>query len=108
MHNNTRLPLLLLCLLAGQAGAEALAVAGLAPDVRPVGAPRLETDAKGADWYRRALTGVSRPYPHSLRFLEDQGGWHTPFIVPGMTGPYDIRNWHLPAQAGGHQGVARR
>lgn len=42
----------------------------------------------------RALTGVEPPYPASLRFLEDQGAWHTPFIHPGMTGPYDIRRWH--------------
>lgn len=96
------------CLLAAEAGAQDLPIAGLAPDARPAGAPRLETDFKGPDWYRRALTGVTRPYPYSLRFLEEQGAWHTPFTVPGMTGPYDIRNWHRPAQAGGNQGVARR
>lgn len=108
MHHDTRLPLLLISLLAGQAGAEELAIAGLTPDARPAGAPRLETHGKDADWYRRALTGVARPYPASLRFLEDQGAWHTPFIVPGMTGPYDIRNWHRPAPAGGRQSVERR
>jgi len=69
-------------------------VAGEKPDARPEGAPRLLTYTKGPDWYARALTGVTRPYPMSLRFLEDQGAWHTPFTVPGMTGPYDIRNWH--------------
>lgn len=42
----------------------------------------------------RALTGGEPPYPASLRFLEDQGAWHTPFTHPGMTGPYDIRRWH--------------
>lgn len=83
-------------------------IAGLAPDMRPAGAPRLETYDKDADWYRRALTGISRPYPASLRFLEDQGAWHNPFIVPGMTGPYDIRNWHRPAQVGGGQDASRR
>ena len=45
-------------------------------------------------WYQRALTGVAPPYPSSLRFLEDQGEWYTPFNHPGMTGPYDIRRWH--------------
>jgi len=83
-------------------------VAGLAPDVRPAGAPRIEIYAKDGAWYRQALHGVLPPYPASLRFLEDQGAWHTPFTVPGMTGPYDIRNWHRPAQAGCDQGVARR
>ncbi|HRH82007.1 MAG TPA: hypothetical protein PLW81_13260 [Thiobacillaceae bacterium] len=108
MNTNAYLSVAFACLLIAEAGAEDLPIAGLAPDVRPAGMPRLETHIKDAGWYRQALTGVSRPYPYSLRFLENQGGWHTPFIVPGMTGPYDIRNWHLPAQAGGHQGVARR
>lgn len=108
MPINTPLTLLVVGLLIGPAGAEDLPVAGLAPEARPAGAPRLETYAKDAGWYRRALTGVSRPYPFSLGFLEDQGAWHTPFTVPGMTGPYDIRNWHLPAQAGGRQSVERR
>jgi len=102
----------LLCILACSVGLPATAeeefIAGLAPDVRPAGAPRLETHFKDADWYRRALTGVERPYPASLRFLEDQGAWHNPFTVPGMTGPYDIRNWHRPAQAGRDQCAARR
>lgn len=75
-------------------------IAGLAPDVRPAGAPRVEAYVKDGAWYRQALHGVQPPYPASLRFLEDQGAWHTPFTVPGMTGPYDIRNWHRPAQAG--------
>ena len=78
---------------AGVASAQG-PVAGTAPDRRPDGAPviaRLEHD--GA-WFRRALTGVERPYPWSLRFLDDQGAWHTPFNRPGMTGPYDIRGWH--------------
>jgi hypothetical protein len=37
---------------------------------------------------------VSQPYPASLRFLEDQGNWYTPFNRPGMLPPYDIRGWH--------------
>ena len=95
------------CLLTGWVVADEF-IAGLTPDVRPAGAPRIETHAKDGDWYQRALTGVSRPYPNSLRFLEDQGAWSSPFIVPGMTGPYDIRNWHPSAQAGGNQDAARR
>ena len=69
-------------------------IAGLAPYQRPAGAPVITEFVKTGDWYQRALTGVSRPYPRSLRFLEDQGAWHTPFIHPGMTGRYDIRRWH--------------
>ena len=79
---------------AAETAAETAPVAGLAPWERPAGAPVVTEMAKVADWYARALTGVEPPYPASLRFLEDQGAWHTPFIHPGMTGPYDIRHWH--------------
>ena len=69
-------------------------VAGEAPSVRPPWAPMLKEFKKDEAWYERALTGLSEPYPPSFRFLEDQGGWHTPFNHPGMTSPYDLRNWH--------------
>lgn len=69
-------------------------VAGLKPDQRPEGAPIVSETGKGDVWRQRALTGVSAPYPPSLRFLEDQGNWYTPFDRPGMTGPYDLRGWH--------------
>jgi hypothetical protein len=69
-------------------------VAGVHPSERPAGAPVVTEFKKPDGWYARALHGVDPPYPASLRFLEDQGGWHQPFIRPGMTGPYDIRNWH--------------
>jgi hypothetical protein len=49
---------------------------------------------KPQGWYTRALTGISQPYPSSLRFLEDQGNWYTPFNHPGMQGRYDIRGWY--------------
>ncbi|MCB1875552.1 MAG: hypothetical protein KDH88_06205 [Chromatiales bacterium] len=71
-----------------------LPVAGTAPYQRPQGAPVITTFAKNGAWYERALHGITRPYPASLRFLEDQGAWHTPFNHPGMTAPYDIRGWH--------------
>lgn len=84
-------------------------VAGLTPGQRPTDAPRISTFEKSAAWYRQALTGLTAPHPASLRFLEDQGAWHTPFTRPGMTGRYDIRNWHVPASAGGtDQSVERR
>jgi hypothetical protein len=69
-------------------------MAGVDPSQRPQGAPSLSEVIKGPDWYRRALTGISRPYPASLRFLEDQGNWSTPFINPGMPGRYDLRGWY--------------
>jgi hypothetical protein len=82
------------CLAHAPAGADEAEIAGVAPDQRPARAPSVTQVGKSAEWYCRALTGIDRPYPASLRFLEDQGGWHSPFIVAGMTGRYDIRNWH--------------
>lgn len=70
-------------------------IAGLNPSERPAGAPEILTVVRSPQWFRDALTGVTQPYPKSLGFLEDQGNWYTPFIEPGMTGPYDIRNWHV-------------
>lgn len=69
-------------------------IAGTAPDQRPADAPVISAVDKSGDWYTHALTGVERPYPPSLHFLENQGAWFTPFTRPGMTGPYDIRQWH--------------
>jgi hypothetical protein len=69
-------------------------VAGVEPHLRPANAPVITEFKKDSGWYGQALDGVSQPYPGSLRFLEDQGAWHTPFNRPGMTGPYDIRGWH--------------
>ncbi len=69
-------------------------IAGLQPDRRPAPAPVISQVTKDTQWYRQALNGVIPPYPASLRFLESQGNWYTPFIHPGMTGPYDIRGWH--------------
>ena len=71
----------------------AFPMAGVDPSQRPQGAPTITEVVRGPDWYKRALTGVSQPYPYSLRFLEDQGNWSTPFIHPGMPGRYDLRGW---------------
>ncbi len=73
-------------------------IAGMKPDERPADAPSITSVAKDAAWYQKALTGVEPPYPSSFRFLEDQGNWYTPFNSPGMTGPYDIRDWHDATQ----------
>ena len=77
-------------------GAETAVVAGTQPDRRPEGAPVAVAPTKDQAWYTRALRGVEGPPPPSLRWLEDQGGWYTPFYRPGMTGPYDIRGLHQP------------
>ena len=70
-------------------------VAGIDSSMRPVGAPVITEFIKSDGWLEAALSGVGQPYPPMvLQFLEDQGGWFNPFIHPGMTGPYDIRNWH--------------
>lgn len=76
------------------AHADDVFISGLRPYERPEGVPRLVEEPHPRAWYVAALTGVSPPYPHSLYFLDVQGGWYTPFTVPGMPGPYDIRGWH--------------
>ena len=86
----------LLLLIGGVCGAEEYPISGVSPSERPSGAPVVSEAAKGAAWYRRALTGLTPPYPGSLRFLEEQGGWYTPFTRPGMPGNYDLRGWHRP------------
>ena len=69
-------------------------VAGLTPYERPNDAPVIKQVLKDDVWYQKALTGISKPYPNSLGFLEDQGNWYTPFNHPGMPGRYDIRGWY--------------
>ena len=71
-------------------------IAGLTPWERPAGAPEITSVSHDGAWYANALHGISTPYPYSLRFLEDQGNWYTPFNHPGMLGRYDIRGWHQP------------
>lgn len=80
----------------GAVAQDAVVVGGLTPSVRPAGLPAIHGVHNGVDWYRRALTGVSEPYPKSLLWLDNQGEWYTPFSRPGMPGVYDIRNWHGP------------
>jgi hypothetical protein len=68
-------------------------VAGLAPYQRPQGAPAISAVSHDAAWRTRALTGISEPVPASLRFLDNQGAWYTPFNNPGGPGYYDLRQW---------------
>lgn len=78
----------------GPLSAESAFIAGVEPSLRPQAAPVITELRKDAAWYELALSGVSLPYPATLRFLEDQGNWFNPFLHSGMTGPYDIRGWH--------------
>lgn len=75
-------------------GNAAYPIAGLQPDQRPSGAPTMEWVQHDKAWYEKALTGISRPYPKSLYFLDNQGYWYTPFNHPGIPGYYDLRGWH--------------
>ena len=83
-----------LSVLTLQVQADGYPIAGVDPSQRPVGAPVIDTVVKPAGWYAQALTGISQPYPQSLRFLEDQGNWYTPFNRPGTPPRYDIRGWY--------------
>lgn len=78
----------------GQSSQKNMQIAGLLPDIRPINAPVIKNFVKTDGWYKQALKGVSDPYPASLKFLEDQGAWHTPFNRAGLKGPYDLRGWH--------------
>jgi hypothetical protein len=71
-------------------------VAGLAPEQRPMGAPRITADTPLDK--KRALHGITDPVPPSIvKLLEQQGGWYTPFAQPGTPSPYDPRGWHSPS-----------
>ena len=83
-----------LAVSSGSAFSGQLPIAGVEPSQRPEGAPFIDQYDKTSDWRDQALQGVQEPYPPSLQFLEDQGAWYTPFNRPGMTSPYDLRNWH--------------
>jgi hypothetical protein len=79
---------------AVSAASDTLIVAGVEPSERPEAAPVITEVQRDAQWRDNALKGVEEPYPESLKFLNSQGNWFTPFSHPGMTGPYDIRDWH--------------
>jgi hypothetical protein len=84
---------MLMCFNALPVSAE-YPVAGINPSQRPHGAPVIEWVRHDKGWFVQALTGVQKPYPKSLYFLDNQGYWYTPFNRPGMLGKYDIRGWH--------------
>ena len=79
------------CAISGAAAQSV--VGGMTPSQRPKDAPRITELQRDPAWYRKALTGVSKPYPLSLLFLDRQGDWYTPFTRPGAPNVYDIRGW---------------
>lgn len=70
-------------------------VAGMAPHVRPVNAPVIREVKQTLEWRQKALQGIGEPVPASLKFLNDQGAWYTPFDRAGMPGYYDLRQMHV-------------
>lgn len=98
MKSKTRKLTLLFCSfccmgIAGIAHAK-YPIAGVKPNARPDGAPVIQKAEHDKEWFERAMTGVEKPYPKSLDFIINQGNWYTPFAIPGMHSPYDIRGWH--------------
>ena len=82
-----------LTVLAADGGSDRF-VAGSAPYRRPANAPVVKTFAASAEWRKAALIGVTEPLPASLKVLDSQGAWYTPFDQPGMPGYYDLRGMH--------------
>ena len=78
---------------AAEAAAAGPYIAGLAPYQRPADAPTITEFSPSEGWRAQMLHGVTEPAPPHLG-LEDQGAWYTPFNRSGMTGPYDLRQWH--------------
>jgi hypothetical protein len=74
-------------------------VAGSTPQQRPRGTPVIKDAPASSERRMAALAGISEPVPASLKFLNDQGAWYTPFDQPGMPGYYDIRQWHRQASS---------
>lgn len=89
---------LTLSLLAGTpASAGEGFVAGSTPQRRPADAPVIKAFNASAEWRKAALTGIGEPLPPSLKFLDQQGAWYTPFDQRGMPGYYDLRGLHAAA-----------
>ncbi len=90
-----RIIVFMLLATASDAGAASdYPIAGLNPDRRPDGAPVIRENARSPAYEERFFRGVTGTRPASLSWFADQGAWYTPFDRPGMTGPYDLRNWH--------------
>jgi hypothetical protein len=69
-------------------------VAGLHPYQRPVGAPQLTEAVRSPEQVERALHGIENPIPGNVESIAVVGNWWVPLRQPGMSYPYDLRNWH--------------
>jgi len=69
-------------------------VAGLHPYQRPAGAPQVTEAYRTPEQLERALYGVERPIPGNVEAIAATGNWWVSLRQPGMTHPYDLRNWH--------------
>lgn len=75
------------------ASAEISYVSGKVPNSRPGKAPKITKSNVLAP--QIALHGIQGEIPISLsKIIGSQGGWYTPLVNAGMTGPYDIREFH--------------
>jgi len=83
--------------------AETVLIAGLQAHQRPANAPTLRAGDRDRTAARQ-FRGIVKPYPQSLRFASDHGGWFTPFTEPGMTGRYDLRLYHQSSANAGKGG----
>lgn len=72
-------------------------IAGLRPYERPAQAPKLTEAPKTS--LELAAHGIENLVKEQFTWWADQGAWFTPFKVPGMTGPYDIRSLHQGSKA---------
>lgn len=68
-------------------------IAGLLPDRRPEGAPKIMGVSSDETQQAMALRGIAEPR-NGLGFLKNQGAWYTPFNRPNLPGRYDIRGLH--------------
>jgi nitrate/TMAO reductase-like tetraheme cytochrome c subunit len=75
-------------------GAEAAPIAGLVPDARPAGAPIIKSVTRTPEQTAKITSGIDRPLPMGIDFLQNQGAWYTPFANRGMVSYYDLRGWH--------------
>ena len=69
-------------------------IAGVHPDRRPDGAPRLTQFAVTDAQVAQALRGVEGVAPANLRAVVSAGAWWEPMSHPGMLAPYDLRGLH--------------
>ncbi|QTD45102.1 hypothetical protein [Ottowia testudinis] len=99
---------LALAALAGNSLAQAPGfVAGLHPDRRPDGAPQITQQVASPEALARSLRGVEGPPPGNVESIAATGAHWVPLRGPGMTPPYDPRNWHAqPAAQGAAAGAS--